>query len=148
MTTTANQTETSELRLWEQIKEDWNAHRDWTKPGCKGRSSSKVRRLEDASRTKIAAGAAEHSVSIDLQQNPQYLRDRLALQSKARPPLSCGTLRGYDRSRILRSWRRLHRPRRNLGQLRSRPRPRSAEIGRSNQRLSNRSEERRVGKEC
>src|SRR4028119_2315398 len=29
-----NQIETPELGLWQQIKEDWNAHgRDWTKPG-------------------------------------------------------------------------------------------------------------------
>ncbi|HAX76123.1 MAG TPA: serine acetyltransferase [Cyanobacteria bacterium UBA11372] len=31
---TANESETSELGLWEQIKEDWIAHgRDWTMPG-------------------------------------------------------------------------------------------------------------------
>jgi len=95
MTTTANQTETSELGILEQIKEDWNPHdRDWKKPGCKGRSSSKVRRLEDAGRTKIAAGAADHSVSLALPQNPQYLRDRLALQSKARPPLALWNIKG------------------------------------------------------
>jgi serine O-acetyltransferase len=34
VTETANQIETRELGLWQQIKEDWNAHgRDWTKPG-------------------------------------------------------------------------------------------------------------------
>ena len=34
MTATANQIETPELGLWQQIKEDWIAHgRDWTKPG-------------------------------------------------------------------------------------------------------------------
>jgi serine O-acetyltransferase len=34
ITETANQIETPELGLWQQIKEDWNAHgRDWTKPG-------------------------------------------------------------------------------------------------------------------
>ena len=34
MTATANQIETAELGLWQQIKEDWIAHgRDWTKPG-------------------------------------------------------------------------------------------------------------------
>ncbi|MEG4574052.1 serine acetyltransferase [Microcoleus sp. N3A4] len=34
LTETANQIETPELGLWQQIKEDWNAHgRDWTKPG-------------------------------------------------------------------------------------------------------------------
>lgn len=34
LTETANQIETPELGLWQQIKEDWIAHgRDWTKPG-------------------------------------------------------------------------------------------------------------------
>jgi len=34
LTEKANQIETPELGLWQQIKEDWNAHgRDWTKPG-------------------------------------------------------------------------------------------------------------------
>ncbi|WP_293132005.1 serine O-acetyltransferase [Microcoleus sp. bin38.metabat.b11b12b14.051] len=34
LTETATQTETPELGLWQQIKEDWIAHgRDWTKPG-------------------------------------------------------------------------------------------------------------------
>src|SRR4028119_824730 len=34
LTETTNQIETPELGLWQQIKEDWNAHgRDWTKPG-------------------------------------------------------------------------------------------------------------------
>lgn len=34
ITTTADRTDTPALGLWEQIKEDWNAHgRDWTKPG-------------------------------------------------------------------------------------------------------------------
>lgn len=32
--TTETQPETKDMRLWEQIKEDWIAHkRDWTKPG-------------------------------------------------------------------------------------------------------------------
>ena len=34
VTESANQIETREVGLWQQIKEDWNAHgRDWTKPG-------------------------------------------------------------------------------------------------------------------
>ncbi|MCU0542291.1 MAG: serine acetyltransferase [Oscillatoriaceae cyanobacterium Prado104] len=34
ITATADRTDTPALGLWEQIKEDWNAHgRDWTKPG-------------------------------------------------------------------------------------------------------------------